>query len=172
MKIIAAALGIIVFSIGILIGVYGFRTGRFTVVNPPTSTGTPTPSPFAQLTGTPGKAPTACSAFADGEFASEFKLNEAGKLPELFPTPPGESWLCGYVPSRQSVYYISSLEDKILLDYYRTKLEQKKCSSTGVQPAPPDRSYAYALPFTCEQGSGVIATLATMSAYIVNYYDR
>ena len=172
MKIIAIGIGVFVFVSGILLGVYGFRTGRLPSGITTVSTGTPTPSPFAQLTGKPGKAPTDCSAFTDGEFNDEFKMNEVGTLPEFFPPPPAESWLCGYVPSRKSVYYISGLEDKILLDYYRTKLEQNKCSSTGAQPAPPDRSYAFSLPFTCLQGSGVVATLATMSAYIVNYYDR
>lgn len=172
MKTIAIVIGFVVFLLGLIVGVYGFATGNGPNPSVTLPSTTPSPTPFAHLTGKSGKSPTDCTTIAEGEFKDEFAYYQTGNVPTFFPPPPEKSWICGYVPSRKSVYYISSLEDKILLDYYRRELEQKKCSSTGVQPAPPDRSYAFSLPFTCEQGSGVVATLATMSAFIVNYYDR
>lgn len=165
-------IGICIFLIGVIVGVAGFARNGSSGQLGGTPSQTPSPTPFAVQTGKAAKGPADCSLFRAGDFAQEFKPEETGDLPDFFPVPPQQSWLCGYVPSRKSVYFISSLEDKILLDNYRVALEQRKCTSTGIQTAPPERTYAYSLPFTCLNGSGVVATLATVSAYVVNYYPR
>lgn len=129
---------------------------------------TETENPLADTS----KISVTCKEFSEGEFAGEFQANTTGTLAKNFPVAPQRSQLCGLVPSRNSVYYTSDLEDKVLMDYYKQKLEQARCSTTGAQPAPPGRYYAYSLPFTCTDGNGVVATLATASAYVVTFFPR
>ncbi|MFC1626584.1 hypothetical protein ACFL1P_00105 [Patescibacteria group bacterium] len=114
-----------------------------------------------------GKIITSCELLIEDEGITDFIIEDSSILPSIFPIKPEYAKLCGYSSSKQSVYYLFDEEDRILLDYYKEKMEINTCTTTGIQKAPPGRSYSYLLPYDCRSEGGVIAVNAINNTYVI-----
>jgi len=106
---------------------------------------------------------------------TDFPMDEtqvSGKISTIVGVQPSTHKLCGFSKAKNIAYFTTTLSDKNALDYYTRRLEAIDCSSEGVRSAPGDRRYKYSLPFSCGDGDGVIATLATVSGYVVMFEER